>query len=206
MNENTQPGAGQPNANTGRDRSSDPGSRNKAEGSFEQARQAFKEGVDEVSEQARQAADTAREKAQALADQGKKAGIGQMQGFARVVRGAADDLEEQSPEMARAARQAADGIDRAAASIRDRSIGEVADMFTDFARRQPAACFGGAVLAGFVMTRFMKSRADRPRHVAGRSSGQGATQPRSYASNADARFPRPDNMPNSSSTIGEMPS
>jgi hypothetical protein len=206
MDKSTQPGAGQRSAAPGRGMSSDQVNRDNLETSLDQAKQAFKEGIDEVGAQARQAAETARDKAEELADRGKEAGIGQMQGFARAVRGAAEDLQEQSPEIARAARQAADGLDRAAASIRDRSIGEVADMFTDFARRQPTAFFGGAVLAGFVMTRFMKSRSDRPRHMAGRTSGSGTSRPQSYASNADARFPSPDNMPPSPSSIGEMPS
>jgi hypothetical protein len=184
MNKNTEPGDGKRSAVSGNE----------------------DRRVGEVSEKAKQAAETARDKAEELADRGKEAGIGQMEGFARAVRGAADELEQQSPEMARAARQAADGLDRAAASFRDRSIGEVADMFTDFARRQPAAYFGSAVLAGFVMTRFMKSRADRPRHMAQQKLRKGEVRPETCASNADARFPSPDSMPTSSSTIGEMPS
>ena len=203
MTKYPKPGA-EPSATSWPNKRASPDDRTETEAPFAQARQAFSESLDEVGEQAMQAAETARDKAGELADRGKEAGIGQMQGFARAVRGAAEDLQEQSPEIARAARQAANGLDRAAASIRDRSIGEIADMFTDFARRQPAACFGGAVLAGFVMTRFMKSRSDRPRHMAGCSSSSGTSRPQS--SNADARFPSPDNLPVSSSAIGELPS
>ncbi|MDW6025903.1 hypothetical protein SAZ10_29505 [Mesorhizobium sp. BAC0120] len=88
-----------------------------------------------------------------LADRGKLAGADQMAEFARAGRGAADDLEKQSPEVASYVRQAADGLERAASSIRSRIIGEFVDVIDDFARRQPAAFFGGTVLAGFVLSR-----------------------------------------------------
>jgi len=116
-----------------------------------------------------------------VAERSKEMGVGQMQGLASAARGAADELEGQSPEMARAVRQAAEGLDRAAASMRGKSVGEIVDMCDDFARRQPAAYFGSAVLAGFVLTRFMKSRSDRP--------ARPAEERRSSSTRAEQRGP-----------------
>jgi hypothetical protein len=41
--------------------------------------------------------------------------------------------------------------------LRNRSIDELIGTFTRFARQQPAAAFAGAVLVGFVLSRFIKS-------------------------------------------------
>jgi uncharacterized membrane protein YdfJ with MMPL/SSD domain len=46
---------------------------------------------------------------------------------------------------------------RAADDLRNRSMEDLVDSFTRFARRQPAAAFAGSVLAGFVLSRFLKS-------------------------------------------------
>jgi hypothetical protein len=45
--------------------------------------------------------------------------------------------------------------------IREQSIEDVVDGVTDFARRQPMMFFGGSVLAGFALARFLKASADR---------------------------------------------
>lgn len=169
--------------------------RRAVQGAFEQAKEAVTEAAGEVSDIARDAAGTARDKAEEIADRGKLAGADQMAGFARAARGAADDLEKQSPEVASYVRQAADGLEQAASSVRGRSIGEFVDMIDDFARRQPAAFFGGTVLAGFVLSRFVKSRADR--------NPRASTSWSKTAANTSGTA-RP--QPMSSSNFGEMPS
>jgi hypothetical protein len=165
------------------------------EGAFEQAKEAVTGAAREISDIAKDAAGGARDKAEDIADRGKLAGADQMTGFARAARGAADDLEKQSPEVASYVRQAADGLERTASSVRGRSIGEFVEMIDDFARRQPAAFFGGTVLAGFVLSRFVKSRADRNLRTSTPWS-------RPAANTSGAVRPQPM----SSSNIGEMPS
>jgi hypothetical protein len=139
------------------------------QGMVKDAKEAIRGAAGEVSDLAKDAARSARDRAEELAERGKTAGADQMAGFARAIRGAAEDLEEQSPEVATYVRQAADGLEQAASSVRGRSIGEFVDMVDDLARRQPAAFFGSTVLAGFVLSRFVKSRADRSSQP---SSGQ----------------------------------
>ena len=132
-----------------------------AKAAWTDAREAAADATQEIGDRAKEAAQTARDKTEELAEQGKTAGADHMKGFARAARGAAENLEEQSPEIARYVRQAADGLDQAADSVRNRSVGEFVEMVQDFARRQPAAFFGSTVLAGFVLSRFVKSRSDR---------------------------------------------
>jgi hypothetical protein len=47
-----------------------------------------------------------------------------------------------------------------ASSLRERSIDDLVRSLNNFARNQPAAFFGGAVLAGFALSRFLKSSAE----------------------------------------------
>jgi hypothetical protein len=171
--------------------------RQSADTAFGEAKAAVADAAREVGDRVTEAAETARDKAEELASEGKAAGADQIEGFARAARTAANDLDKQSPEIAGYVRQAADGIEQAANSVRNRSVGEFVEMMGSFARTQPTAFFGSAVLAGFVMSRFVKSRADRPTH-----------QPGSMPASATPaqRVDRRTEMPSMPSTIGEMPS
>jgi uncharacterized phage infection (PIP) family protein YhgE len=160
----------------------------------------------DVGEYAANAAQTARDKATEFAEKGKAAGAGRMEGFARAARRAADDLQEESPEIAGYVRQAADGLQQASSSVRSRSVGEIMDMVEDFARRQPTAYFGGAVLAGFVLSRFVKSRPDRSRTYPGAQAFRETSRPRQgSAPNTGMPSATRDDMPSTSSSIGEIP-
>lgn len=164
--------------------------------------------VDEIGDYAADAAETARDKASEFAESGKIAGASRMEGFARAARRAADDLQEESPEVAGYVRQAANGLQQAASSVRSRSVGEFMDMVEDFARRQPTAYFGSAVLAGFVLSRFMKSRTDRPQRRPGPQPSSESSRWRQDATpapSAGTPFATRDNLPSTPSTIGEMP-
>jgi hypothetical protein len=112
-----------------------------------------------VQEKGAEVADAVRTKADDLANQGKQAGADKAQGFAGAVRRVADDLETTSPEIAKHVRTAADSIEGIAGSLRERSVGSLIEEVSGFARRQPAAFIGAAVLAGFAVSRFAKSSA-----------------------------------------------
>jgi hypothetical protein len=118
-------------------------------------------------------ADTARERASALAEQGKEAGAQQGEGLAQAARRIADDLEDQSPEIARHVRSAADSIESMAQSLRQRNVGELMQEVSGFAQRQPAAFFGAAMLAGFAAVRFARSSSEQQSY-----STSGSTMPR----------------------------
>ena len=87
----------------------------------------------------------------------KTAGADAIASLARSAKGAADSIEKQSPQIASAVRSAAEGVERISTDIRDRSVGELMDSVTDFAKRQPAAFFGCGILAGMLLTRLMRS-------------------------------------------------
>lgn len=113
-----------------------------------------------IKEQAAQAVEPAKEKMRHLAEEQKAAGADRLDAVARAVHETADRLgPELPPRTAGYIHEAAGGLERASAAIRERSIDDLVRVAGDFARRQPAAFFGGAVLAGFALSRFLKSSA-----------------------------------------------
>jgi hypothetical protein len=103
------------------------------------------------------ATEAIRDTAGDFAEQRKREGAEHIKGFGRAVHGAADELGKEIPQAADYVHSAADRLERAADDLRNRSMEDLVDSFTRFARRQPAAAFAGAVLAGFVLSRFLKS-------------------------------------------------
>ncbi len=101
----------------------------------------------------------ARQRITEIVDQQKAVGADTISGVARAAQTAASDLEGKSPQMARFVRSAATGVERIASDIRSSDLNNVVAGLTDFGRRQPVAFFAGAVLAGFVLARFLKSDA-----------------------------------------------
>ncbi|WP_424139602.1 hypothetical protein [Roseomonas chloroacetimidivorans] len=135
--------------------------------------------AEEARTQGEEILGVARERAEGFAEDGKEAAAEQASGFATAIRHAAEDLEASSPEIARHVRTAADSIEGISAALRDRSAGQLVQDVTDFARRQPAAFFGVAALAGFALARFAKSSADGLPAGAGRGPGPSSATPHS---------------------------
>lgn len=98
-----------------------------------------------------------KEDAAQLAEQQKKTGARQLSGIAGAVHAAADQLEQQLPGAATYIHDAAERIDHAAADLRNRNLSDIAASVRRMGQERPLALFGGAVLAGFVLTRFLKS-------------------------------------------------
>ena len=103
---------------------------------------------------------TVKQGARKLAEQQKQAGADQIGGVARAVQGAAREIEQKMPQAAGFIHDAAMRLEGAAASLRERSVDDLVRSLNDFARTQPAVFFGGAVLAGFALSRFLKSSAE----------------------------------------------
>jgi hypothetical protein len=100
------------------------------------------------------------DRARDLAEDQKSHGAERLGGFARAVHSAATEIERDLPQAAGYIHEAADRLQRASSAVRNQSIEEIIAAIDDFARRQPVAFFGGSVLAGFVLSRFLKSTTD----------------------------------------------
>jgi hypothetical protein len=121
----------------------------------------WKRQAEYVAEDAKTALDaasvTVKERARTVAEQQKKAGADQIGGVARAIHGAAHEIEQEMPHAAGFIHDAAAKLEGAANSLRDRSVDDLIRSLNKFARSQPAAFVGGAVLAGFALSRFLKS-------------------------------------------------
>ena len=103
------------------------------------------------------AADVIKDTASDYAEARKREGAERIKGLGQAVHGAADAIGKEIPAAADYVHTAASRIESAADELRNRSIEDLIGTFTRFARQQPAAAFAGAVLAGFVLSRFLKS-------------------------------------------------
>jgi hypothetical protein len=110
------------------------------------AEQSLKDGAEQLKESAAQ-----------LAEQQKATGARQLSGVAGAIHAAADQLDQQLPGAARYIHDAAERIEHAASDLRNRNISDIADGVRRLGQERPLALFGGAALAGFVLTRFLKS-------------------------------------------------
>jgi hypothetical protein len=102
-----------------------------------------------------------KEKASSFAEEQKRSGTEKLERIAGAVGRAADDLEKESPETARYVRNAAESVRDFSSSLRDRRVEDLASDARAFGGRLPGLVFGGAVLAGLAVTRFLKSSRER---------------------------------------------
>lgn len=92
----------------------------------------------------------------------KSTAAGEISDVAGALRASADRLQqEQHDQAGRYVALAADGLDRFAGSLRERELGDLLKDAEQFARRQPGVFIGGAIAAGFMLSRFLKSSAER---------------------------------------------
>jgi len=66
---------------------------------------------------------------------------------------AADNLQGKSPQFAGLVRQAGESIETLSSELQNRSVDELAQTATDFARRRPEVVFGVSALLAFVAFR-----------------------------------------------------
>ena len=112
-----------------------------------------------IGDQARGLADDAKKSAEAFAEERKTQGAERLQGVADTVERVADQVAEESPAMADWVRKAAHGLDDVSRNVKDKSVGELLGMAKDFANREPAAFIAASAVAGFAMSRLLKSSA-----------------------------------------------
>jgi len=132
-------------------------------GSATQVSAVVREAAGEVSEQASTVADSAKnlaskasEKLLNSVEEQKAAGADFVSGMAGALRRAANEFGE-VPQAAQYIRLAANQIDSVSNAFRKRDLNQLVSDVQGFARRQPTAFLGMAVLAGFAAVRFLKT-------------------------------------------------
>jgi hypothetical protein len=148
------------------------------------------EAISKVTDAAQQAGSQAKEAAASLAsDASQKAkGLLNMQvsagadlagHVAKSARCAADNLDQNAPQLAGLVRGAAERVEEFSRDMRGQTVEDLVRTASDFTRRQPALVFGLASLAGFLAFRVLKSSPpdgrrldDRSRDRFGERAGQ----------------------------------
>jgi hypothetical protein len=110
-----------------------------------------------------QMADAAAEAEEGVERQ-KEAGAERVDEIARAVHGAADELGKQMPQAAELVHAAASRLEQGAEALRERNLRDLMGTVSDMGRKEPLALFGGAVVAGFAISRFIKSSSASSRH------------------------------------------
>jgi hypothetical protein len=119
------------------------------------------ESATDVQDELKGVASGVKDEIVETADEAKAKGVDQMAGVSRAVHGAADELSRELPQAAGYIHSVADKLESTSSALRERSVEDLVSSFSSFARRQPAAAFAGSVLAGFALSRFLKSSAPR---------------------------------------------
>lgn len=87
----------------------------------------------------------------------KSYGARGVEGVAEAAHQAADRLDDRAPSLAGVVRTAATRLETFSRDLERRNIDDVIASANSFARAEPAAFFGGSLLAGFVLSRFLKT-------------------------------------------------
>ena len=80
-----------------------------------------------------------------------------MNDVARSARRAADELQNDTPQIARVVRGIANQMEEYSHALENRTVSDLYQSASDFTRRQPALVFGLAALTGFLALRTVKS-------------------------------------------------
>lgn len=100
-----------------------------------------------------------KDTARAMLGEQQKAAAGGMNDLAGALRKAAREMGDGAREqpLPRLIESAADGLERFSGALRGRDLNALVADVEGFARRQPVAFFGAAMMAGFLAVRFLKA-------------------------------------------------
>lgn len=160
--------------------------RDKVTGLASSSAEAVKEQASELAGAAKDFVAQAGETLMERATEQKSAGADYVGTIADTLRRAAREFDRDLPIAGTYIRKAAERVDEVSDSVRQGDVQDLLQGVQSFARRQPTAFLGLAVLAGFGVVRFLKSSAaDAPSGQGNpRSGGQAAR-----SGHIDARRP-----------------
>ena len=92
-----------------------------------------------------------------MAEEQKVRGAERIGSLAQAIHGAADEIAQEVPLAANYVHTAAEKLDNASKLLREKSVEDLMEMATDFAEERPYVFLGGAVAAGFVLMRLLRS-------------------------------------------------
>jgi ElaB/YqjD/DUF883 family membrane-anchored ribosome-binding protein len=121
------------------------------------------QAMGEAKKSASTLASAATERAKDAVEERIAGGADLLGQVAASVRVAARELDPTAPQLAGFAREAAERIDDFSRDIRNKTVEELLETSSDFARRQPALLFGAAAACGFLLFRMIKTASSAAR-------------------------------------------
>ena len=118
--------------------------------------------VTAAKETVQELAEPLKEKAIEVAKEQKDFGADHLRLLARAMQSASDAIQTDVPQVANYIRNLSNKLDQTSSDIRDSDLEQLGQTMSDFAKRNPALVFGGALLAGLALTRFLKSSKSNP--------------------------------------------
>ena len=119
----------------------------------------------------------AKQRAKDIASEQKDAAAAQLGSMARGLRDAAASMQGESEFAGRYAGKAAESLERFSQDLRGADFDQLVERTENYARRNPAVFLGGAVAAGFLFARFLKSSRDRSRYRGHAEAYRARTEP-----------------------------
>jgi ElaB/YqjD/DUF883 family membrane-anchored ribosome-binding protein len=113
--------------------------------------------LDEAKQKGREIADQAQHKAEDMLGEQQHRLAGQIDGVASALQNTARQLDTDQEWLARGAEHAAQSLSSMAGAMRDKDFSTLVNELESYTRRQPAVVLGGAAVAGFLLSRFLKS-------------------------------------------------
>lgn len=120
----------------------------------------LKEKATEFTAMAKDAASQAADRLKETVGEQRGAGAEYVGNLAETIRRAAREFDNDLPIAGKYIRKAADQVENVSDSIRTGDFNQLIGSAQSFARRQPTAFLGLAMLAGFAAVRFIKSSSD----------------------------------------------
>lgn len=142
-----------------------PSSSSPAVGELDEVQKTTEQTREESQKYAHAAKDTVasvKERGRSMLQDRKNALADNVSSFERALRRTAKELEGEDQRTAgHYAEQAANGLEQVSHALREQDFEALIGKTEDFARRQPGVFLGGAVAAGFLLARFLKSSGRR---------------------------------------------
>ena len=151
------------------------------------AADAVKSQAENLKGTAKQVVSEAGDKLRASVSEQKAAGADYVGNIANIVRRAAYEFDSDIPQAGHYIRKAAAQLDNVSEAMRNRDMSEIVSNVQAFARKQPTAFFGAAVLLGFAAVRFLKSAPGNSMPSAGAAPSYGSN-PSGMRSNQNGTY------------------
>jgi hypothetical protein len=127
----------------------------------EEAREEIDQAVEATKEKGRQLAGEAKQEASKIAEQQQQNVAHHMESIADALNKTATNLDEDQVWVASGARQTAQALDNMSKSLRENDFNTIVRDIERYTREQPTLVLGGAAIAGFFLSRFLKSSDNR---------------------------------------------